>query len=282
MVQDNSQTSVTTTILDSNGQETWYSKDTTHVYFAGNLVQGADPATFYVFPNSLKKTQEVLGLAKDKNHVYLDADTVHDADANSFMLVSAYADLNSYNSSYAKDKNHVYMIGGDPTVTISIIPGADPATFQIVSSQSTYDAEDKNHKYLQGQIVQDNSQTSATTSPGLDVQAPPNPAWSVILDINNKPSDYYRDGSVVYYAGDYGSPTEVAGADANSFVPFPQIVDSTGASNSYYAKDATNIYCRNAPLQGADYATFEVDSIFTAHDKNHQYATCGIYDSNNP
>jgi hypothetical protein len=53
---------------------------------------------------------------------------------------------------YAKDKVNVYYISpidGTPHV----LNGADPATFNIVIYESSFDAQDKNHTYFLGQIV---------------------------------------------------------------------------------------------------------------------------------
>jgi len=58
--------------------------------------------------------------------------------------------LNTY---YAKDKYNVYSFdgpGGNVAGTSVALIGADPATFQLVSGASSYDATDGRHKYNHG------------------------------------------------------------------------------------------------------------------------------------
>lgn len=53
---------------------------------------------------------------------------------------------------YFKDKDNVYMLYH--ANFMGKIEGADTSTFSPISGQEAYDAQDKNHKYLQGTIVQ--------------------------------------------------------------------------------------------------------------------------------
>ncbi|TSC68916.1 MAG: hypothetical protein G01um101456_425, partial [Parcubacteria group bacterium Gr01-1014_56] len=129
--------------------EMYYAKDTLHVYFDGTILVGADPATFVLIPDVGVDVAFRSHFAKDKSHVYDSyfGTLLQGADPVSFVVL---------NYAYAKDTNHVYSFApgilGDPdTVPLN---GADPSTFTLVSGQTTYDAQDKDHKYLVGEIVQ--------------------------------------------------------------------------------------------------------------------------------
>jgi DKNYY family len=144
--------------------QTDISKDKTHVWAGGALdglnltpIQNVDPATFRALN---------IDYSKDAYHIYY-------GDIDSGSLTPITADLASFNLyypiyryddpelaagyrsvvDYAYDKNFVYYDG-------QVIPGADVATFTPVpglcanDSSCTYDAQDKNHKYLQGRVVQ--------------------------------------------------------------------------------------------------------------------------------
>jgi hypothetical protein len=113
----------------------------------------ADVNTFRaaVYPG----TNEPTEWAKDSSHVY---DFVGDGG----ILVNDTVDaptFNVYASSsypYFSDKDKVYdcETGYDSGCPLQTIPGADPATFHPVTpAGESYDAQDKNHKYLRGKIV---------------------------------------------------------------------------------------------------------------------------------
>lgn len=164
--------SVYTDTLDSNG-----------INVGCHSIQGSDPSTFHILAGNHGQ------VAADKNNVYLegqessldpgtlvvlnwnyvkDAKSVYyddpssasstyyraigwrpitGADANTFSILPS---VNQWDvPSYAKDANNVYANG-------NVLVGADPTTFQTIvnSTHSGIDAQDKNHKYLNGQIVQ--------------------------------------------------------------------------------------------------------------------------------
>ncbi len=142
-------------ILDGEGHITGYSKDDRNVYVENNILPGADPVSFRLVEDSHGAVDGYLGWAKDKNHVYSGLQMVDGADPASFALIN---EIDGTWSGYAKDKSNVYtenFIQG--TLVVS---GADPATFQVVNPPGQcgpdcqYDAQDKSHKYLNGQVVQ--------------------------------------------------------------------------------------------------------------------------------
>ena len=107
-----------------------YAKDRNHVYFMGEILLNADPATFVLL--DLDKS----GLyAKDKDHVWMwfNRDFVNSVDLSTFTILSE-----TYG--YAKDKNHVYLLG-------KILPNTDPATFVLLDKFGRY-AKDKDHVYM--------------------------------------------------------------------------------------------------------------------------------------
>jgi hypothetical protein len=116
------------------------------------LLSDADPNNFLV------STFWSSSFGKDKNHVYFYGQEIAGADPITFGPVF---DSIGSTTDYFKDRKQVYYNyadGMDPIAT------ADSITFQLVSDQSTYDAQDKNHKYLQGQIVQSGSQAPVVAS----------------------------------------------------------------------------------------------------------------------
>jgi hypothetical protein len=133
-----------------------YGKDKIHVFDGDQIIPGANPATFSVILGPGYET----GFTKDKSDVWYAYNfdgaqiyKINDADPVTFVVMR----VTEYGTEYAKDKNQVYLVTGNSQNPISVISGADPATFTIVqntNSQSTFDARDKNHEYLGGQIVQ--------------------------------------------------------------------------------------------------------------------------------
>ena len=151
-------TFVPVTLNPEFGEE--FYKDKTHVFYSVGAVMdsnlfpiliGADPATFTY--------NDSTGLAKDATHVWIvffgvgdhpSVESVANADSSTFTTLGGT--LDTLNPEYAKDKNSVYYLGGAGT---PIVSGADPATFTLENpSDDSYDAQDKNHKYLNGQVVQ--------------------------------------------------------------------------------------------------------------------------------
>ncbi len=126
----------------------WYRKDKDYVYMQSPqssdliILKGADPLTFTVLSSG-----DWSEWAKDKNHIYCFWSVVNEADAASFRTFSS-------SSQYALDINSVYYTSGDGYEgTYNLVADADPATFKLSSTTNSYDAQDKNHKYLQGQVI---------------------------------------------------------------------------------------------------------------------------------
>ena len=111
-----------------------YAKDNNNVFWNSRIVAGADPISITSFGE--------YPYAKDKNKVYWRTWAIYPAlDPDTFMPLA---------NTYVKDAQGVYFVcpGGDCVI---IMKEADVATFVATSD---YEAEDKNHKYLHGEIVE--------------------------------------------------------------------------------------------------------------------------------
>jgi|GEM_PF-3476791 hypothetical protein len=161
-----------------------YGKDKIHVFDGDQIISGADPVTFSVILGPGYET----GFIKDKNNVWYSQNfdgtaqiyKIHDGDPVTFVVI----DATEYGIEYAKDKNHVYLVTGNDQNPIMVVNGADPATFTVVpstDSQSTFDAQDKNHKYLNGQIVS-SVQSPVTSTMQTGTSAVDTSTWPTYTD----------------------------------------------------------------------------------------------------
>lgn len=115
-----------------------YAKDEHSVYFREERVAGADPASFTLFTEN-ENSNGVTYYAKDKDRIYVNADVFPDVDRASFRILD---------EKYTLDKNGVYH-------RMKRVPQADPLTFKVYPHfMGDADAEDKAHKYGEGQIVE--------------------------------------------------------------------------------------------------------------------------------
>jgi hypothetical protein len=142
-------------------------KDKNNVYCNGQVLTGADPATFEVLSGSLLNDGSYeRSFAKDKNHAYVDCAVITDADAATFRLVG---NPNVHDVYFSKDAGRVYFCGGDCNPPIGEnnfeeIAGADPSTFELVSNYivapgsqgstpPSFYAQDINHVYQGTEIM---------------------------------------------------------------------------------------------------------------------------------
>ena len=121
--------------------------DGSHIYtHEFEMVEDADARTFRQFGS------QWYGYGSwyvDKDHVWwrekhvVGMKEVKEADAATFQLVQVYNysdGTTDTSESFAKDKSHVFYRG-------SIIPGADPATFEIIDIDGSLTTFDKNRIY---------------------------------------------------------------------------------------------------------------------------------------
>ena len=129
-----------------------FSTDGQRVYVYGDMIIGADPATFTPLPY---QDDQGYVFSKDEAHVYFSS-----ADSNSYLLdptsIISGADPATFivlGSGYAKDHIHAYFYD-------NVVPQSDPGTFALcedINKGAGYfvcDAHDKNRKYQYGKVVQ--------------------------------------------------------------------------------------------------------------------------------
>jgi len=189
-----------------------YLKDKNFVYNYGQIVQGANPATFSPVQNDNKT---VSSFSTDNNNVYVNNQLLPGADPKTFHSIGLgyfsdathvwYQEIGimlltgvdpktvntNYNCNYITDKNGAYY----DYEKFTKLEGSDSATFQEIPK--TCYAKDKNQVYHLNQIIT-----------GAD------PATFVV--IGNQ--EYSKDKNHVYKDDNHGVNI-VPGADPNIFQP---------------------------------------------------------------
>jgi len=107
-----------------------YATDGTSVFFEGNPLTAADPATFRVLDWR-------HGFSNDAKYGYWKSSRISD-DAAHFEPLAA---------SYSKDSHNVYHCG-------RVVVGADPATFAVINKATSH-ARDQAHEYNLGRRIAD-------------------------------------------------------------------------------------------------------------------------------
>jgi hypothetical protein len=182
-------------VTHSDTDAVGYEKDKNNVYaYTDGIVTGADPATFDVLMDYNADTGEI-SYVKDAKNVYqvtspdegglddqgypFSSNVVASVDAITFQV----GPEDYYQTIwYAKDKNHVYSIGpgatitpnSNGTVTLPIIPGADPNTFVTIYSggEVTYYEKDSSSVYYDGsKILGADPSTFVINAPGLNISS---------------------------------------------------------------------------------------------------------------
>jgi hypothetical protein len=137
-----------------------YAKDRNNVYFGTTTAMGADPRSYVAYCGDTgaigKYDYLTCPYAKDKTHAFGFNDNsaeaislISNADPSTFKVLNLSGISTGY-IVYAEDAYNVYYGS-------HIISGADRATFSVVEypdDASVYDAQDKDHEYLDGKIVQ--------------------------------------------------------------------------------------------------------------------------------
>ena len=128
-----------------------YAKDINNVYaywykpLIGSptyKVIDANPNTFQIFEGEYGDS-----FGRDQSHVYAFGEIIEGADPLSFQILPP---VNSH-LTYVKDVYAVYAYFNE---RYSKINNADTLSFSLVEGQELYDAQDKNHKYVQGVIIE--------------------------------------------------------------------------------------------------------------------------------
>lgn len=150
-----------------------YATDMHHVWFNGNMIEGADPATFVLPDRSIiskiMNFGDISNLAHDAHDYYMRDLPLHVANMGSFRQIDSNwaldslqvyylgIDGNAYNKAvsvgdyrtfkvlnefYAVDAKYVYYKN-------NIVEGADPASFAVLKGEYHY-GQDKHRVYYQG------------------------------------------------------------------------------------------------------------------------------------
>ncbi|MBP9210808.1 MAG: DKNYY domain-containing protein [Saprospiraceae bacterium] len=115
-----------------------YSKDHQHIFFEKLAIAKADPLTFELFPENEASSGDTY-YAKDKDHIFVNDVIFSGADASSFKILD---------EKYCLDKNGVYF-------KMKKLKGADPSSFKVYPHYiGDADAEDNKHKYGDGKVVE--------------------------------------------------------------------------------------------------------------------------------
>lgn len=132
-----------------------YAKDRHAVYYGSAVIEGADPASFSLLKGPIYSPC----YAKDKNSLFYGSQKINNADPSSFEYMNEF---------YSKDRSSVYYTGHydidwcinhGGASKVCIITDADSATFKVLDSMQgcglncSFDGQDKNHKYREGEIV---------------------------------------------------------------------------------------------------------------------------------
>ena len=295
---------------DGNSNFSNYLRDGKNVYFVDNergkvkIVKNVDRNMFKVVNGnygvdsknvySFGEKLDFVGLdgLKIFNEIYLkDKKNVYEISANDNdkVKVEPIKNLNIDVASFEdifgglnyKDKNAVYYVDeNNGKVSLKILKGADPATFEFgiiskdknsvfignqklkgVSSKGFEVLNDsldfvkdyKNVYYLDRESDGITYKVKVLDTKGIDI-----PSLEFLGDSYNK---YYRDKNNIYFLNDKDDKMEfekLAGANPKTF----EIIDD------YFARDDKNVYFFNKKVIGVDAKTFEEVGYDIIKDKN--------------
>jgi hypothetical protein len=126
-------------VNENNGIEGFfhpYSKDKNHVYYEGDIIEGADPNSFFMLQESEINSQNFNNLkfsqtySADKNSVYFKNKKIKNADKNSFKIIKRIkkgTPEDFFTLDYSRDKNNFYQSG-------EIITGIDIDSFKVLDN----------------------------------------------------------------------------------------------------------------------------------------------------
>ena len=144
-----------------------YAADMHHVWFNGNMIEGAEPATFVAPDGDISAVANAI--AHDAHDYYMGDQPLHVANMGSFRRIDSnwaldslqvyylgivgntynravsagdYRTFKALNDFYAVDAKCVYYKN-------NIVEGADPASFAVLKGEDLY-GQDKHHVYYEG------------------------------------------------------------------------------------------------------------------------------------
>ena len=251
-----------------------YGVDSKNVYYLGQKLD-------FVGLDGLKIFNE--GYLKDKKNVY--EISVNDNDEvkvkpikNLNIDVATFEDI--FGGLNYKDKNSVYYEDNDEDISLKILKGADPATFEfgiiskdknsvfignqklegmsskgfeVLNDSLDFVKDYKNVYYLDRESDGITYKVEVLDTKGVDI-----PSFEFLGDSYNK---YYKDKNNIYFLNDKDDKMEfekLVGANPKTF----EIIDD------YFARDDKNVYFFNKKVIGVDVKTFEEVGYDIIKDKN--------------
>ena len=294
---------------DGNSTFSNYLRDGKNVYFVNDeggkvkIVKNVDKNTFKVVNGNygvdsknvyyLGEKLDFVGLdglkifnedyLKDKKNVY--EISVNDNDEvkvkpikNLNIDVATFEDI--FGGLNYKDKNAVYYEDNDGDISLKILKGADPATFEfgiiskdknsvfignqklegmsskgfeVLNDSLDFVKDYKNVYYLDRESDGITYKVKVLDTKGVDI-----PSFEFLGDSYNK---YYKDKNNIYFLNDKDDKMEfekLVGANPKTF----EIIDD------YFARDDKNVYFFNKKVIGVDVKTFEEVGYDIIKDKN--------------
>ena len=294
---------------DGNSTFSNYLRDGKNVYFVNDeggkvkIVKNVDKNTFKVVNGNygvdsknvyyLGEKLDFVGLdglkifnedyLKDKKNVY--EISVNDNDEvkvkpikNLNIDVATFEDI--FGGLNYKDKNAVYYEDNDGDISLKILKGADPATFEfgiiskdknsvfignqklegmsskgfeVLNDSLDFVKDYKNVYYLDRESDGITYKVKVLDTKGVDI-----PSFEFLGDSYNK---YYKDKNNIYFLNDKDDKMEfekLVGANPKTF----EIIDD------YFARDDKNVYFFNKKVIGVDAKTFEEVGYDIIKDKN--------------
>ncbi len=173
------------------------------------------------------------GYFKNETSVYHDGQKIA-ADPGTFQVLDIESTRKSQNQAYyAKDASHVFLHG-------KLIKGADPSSFEILSSSNWNYSQDSKNVFYDGKLIEGIDRASFSKVPrGVDDE------------------QYFTDGVSLVYFGKVIGKTD------------RESIESLGNS---YAKDRTQVFYMDKPIENADPASFKIiDQSSYSSDKSRVY-----------
>ena len=264
-----------------------YGVDSKNVYYLGEKLA-------FVGLDGLKIFNE--GYLKDKKNVY--EISVNDNDEvkvkpikNLNIDVATFEDI--FGGLNYKDKNSVYYVDeNNGEVSLKILKGADPATFEfgviskdknsvfinnqklegvsskgfeILDNEFDFVKDYKNVYYLDRESDGITYKVKVLDTKGIDITS--------LEFLGDSYNQYYRDKNNIYFLNDKDDKMEfekLAGANPKTF----EIVDD------YFARDDKNVYFFNKKVIGVDAKTFEKVGYDIVKDKNGVYFLENVSEEN--
>ncbi len=237
-----------------------YYKDKNSVYFwegevgGMNKIEEADIKTFLYDSNNY--------VGKDAQHVFFKGKLVNGADPQTLEAIAGYNGNCVSIPVYFKDKNSIYVQSCEGAYApLSLVSGADVSSFQIVLGQDSYDAQDKNHKYLNGQVLGTTAAQTSKIPEGADAAS-----FQTVNDQAGKFNQLFgKDKNNVYEWSDAGIWGVLPNADPATF---------SFDSSTDIAEDSLHVWANiDRLVPNADSATFSKINRFWYKDRNHVFSS---------